>query len=113
MTQEMHQEQPPERREDQPISPGEIRPASPTVGKRLFVLLGIGFALFVLAVANPAPIKAAWEEFERIIHLRSDPLPASPAKLSDHEIEGLSAMAPKQQAELLLERAINHYAGAI
>jgi len=45
--------------------------------------------------------------------LKNAPLSASPAKLSDHEIEGLSAMAPQQQAQLLMERAINHYEGAI
>src|SRR5467141_5289528 len=99
--------------QDQPISPEGIRPANPGLGKRFFVVLAIGFAFVVLAAANPAPIKAAWAEFERIIQLKSDPLPASPAKLSGHEIEGLSSMAPQQQAELLMERAINHYEGAI
>lgn len=97
----------------QPVSPPEIRSASPLIGKRFLVLLGIGLALLVFAATNPGPVKAAWEEFERIINLRSDPLPASPAKLSEHEIEGLSARAPQQQAELLMERAINHYAGAV
>ena len=99
--------------QEPPITPEEIRPANPGLGKRFFVVLAIGFIFLLLAAANPAPIKAAWAEFERIIQLRSDPLPASPAKLSDHEIEGLSSMAPQQQAELLMERAINHYEGAI
>jgi len=99
--------------QEQPVSPAEIPPAARGLGKRSFVVLAIGFAFVVLAAANPAPIKAAWAEFERIIQLKSDPLPASPAKLSDHEIEGLSSMAPQQQAELLMERAINHYEGAI
>jgi hypothetical protein len=98
---------------DQPISPREIRPANPILGKRFFAVLAIGLTFLVLAAANPAPIKAAWAEFERIIQLKSDPLPASPAKLSTHEIEGLSSSAPQQQAELLIERAINHYEGAI
>src|SRR5712692_9661145 len=102
-----------EKVQDQPISPEEIRPANPGLGKRFFVFLAIGFIFLLLAAANPAPIKAAWAEFERIIQLKSDPLPASPAKLSGHEIEGLSSMAPQQQAELLMERAINHYEGAI
>src|SRR6202171_721632 len=99
--------------QEQSASQGEIRPETPTIGKSRLVFLAIGFTLLVLAAANPAPIKAAWAEFERIIQLRSDPLPASPAKLSGHEIEGLSSMAPQQQAELLMERAINHYEGAI
>ena len=36
----------------------------------------------------------------------------SAAVLSEHEIAALDSMAPQQQAELLLERAINHFAGA-
>jgi hypothetical protein len=95
------------------VSPGEIRPEAPPARKRFFVAFGLAALVVLLAVANPAPIKAAWAEFERIILLKSTPLPASPSKLSDHEIEGLAAMAPQQQAELLMERAINHYEGAI
>ena len=99
--------------QDQRASQGEVRPETPTVGTRRLVALVIMFALMLFAAANPAPIKAAWAEFERIIQLKSAPLPASPSKLSGHEIEGLSAMPPQQQAQLLMERAINHYEGAI
>src|SRR5258706_1145717 len=99
--------------QEQSASQGEIRPETPTIGKSRLVFLVIVFALTLFAAVNPAPIKAAWAEFERIIQLKSDPLPASPAKLSGHEIEGLSSMAPQQQAELLMERPINHYEGAI
>jgi len=97
----------------QPTSPGEIRPESSDSKNRIFVFAGLAFFLLLLATTNPASVKAAWEEFERIIQLKSDPLPASPAKLSGHEIEELSSMSPQQQAELLMERAINHYDGAI
>jgi HEAT repeat protein len=99
--------------QEPPVTPEEIRPETSGFGRRLLAALAIGFTFLVLAAANPAPIKAAWAEFERIIQLKSEPLPASPARLSDHEIESLSSMAPQQQAELLLERAINHYEGAI
>jgi hypothetical protein len=37
---------------------------------------------------------------------------ASANVLSEHEIEVLDAMSPQSQAELLLERSINHYRGA-
>jgi hypothetical protein len=37
---------------------------------------------------------------------------ASANVLSEHEIETLDEMPPQQQAELLLERSINHYRGA-
>jgi HEAT repeats len=66
-----------------------------------------------LAAAVPAPIKAAWDQFEILIQLKSEPLPASSTKLSTHEIEELAPARPQQQAERLLERAINHYDGAI
>src|SRR5712664_2407189 len=102
-----------EKVQDQPISPEEIRPANPGLGKRFFVVLAIGFIFLLLAAANPAPIKAAWAEFERIIQLKSNPLPASPANLSRHEIEGLPSVAQQQQPPLLMERATNHHEGAI
>ena len=38
--------------------------------------------------------------------------PTSAAVLSEHEIEVLDAMTPQGQAELLLERSINHFRGA-
>ena len=37
---------------------------------------------------------------------------ASASVLSEHHLEALKSMAPQQQAELLLERAINRYRGA-
>ena len=103
----------PEPPQEQSTSSEETHPATPTVGKSRLVVLIIAFAIVLFAAVNPAPVRAAWDAFERIIQLKSDPLPASPAKLSDHEIEGLSAMASQQQAQLLMERAINHYEGAI
>src|SRR3989442_6416785 len=38
--------------------------------------------------------------------------PTSAAVLSEHEIAALDSMTPQQQAELLLERCINHFVGA-
>ena len=38
--------------------------------------------------------------------------PASANLLSEHEIEVLDSLSPQSQAELLLERSINHYRGA-
>lgn len=64
-------------------------------------------------VLNPASAKAAWEEIANIIQLKSEPLPASPAKFSEHLNEGLANLSPQKQAELLLEETINHYDGAI
>jgi HEAT repeat protein len=103
----------PELSQQQSASPQEIRPATPSFAKRRLAILLLVCAIALFAAVNPVPVKAAWDAFERIIQLKGDPLPASPPRLSDHEIEGLSSMAPQQQAQLLLERAINHYDGAL
>ncbi len=56
--------------------------------------------------------RAAWTEITQFLSLHGKPVPASPAVLSQHEIERLDHQSPQKQAELLLERAINHYDGA-
>jgi HEAT repeat protein len=38
---------------------------------------------------------------------------ASPARLSDHQIEELERLDPQQQAEVLVQRAVNQYQGAL
>jgi HEAT repeats len=98
---------------EQPNSKGELRPETPQIGIRFVAMLGLTAVIFLLAAAHPASIRAAWAEIERIIQLKSAPLPASPARLSEHESETLDSMTPQKQAQLLLERAINHYDGAI
>ncbi len=95
-----------------PVSP-EIRPQGARRGFVLVAALVLALTTSVVAAANSASVKAAWEEIESVIQLKSTPLPASAPKLSGHEIEELPAMDPQQQAQLLMERAINHYAGAI
>jgi hypothetical protein len=99
--------------QEQPSSNGEIRPETPQIGVRFVAMLGLTGLLFLLAVSHPATIRAAWTEIESIIQLKSTPLPASPARLSEHESESLDSMTPQKQAQLLLERAVNHYDGAI
>ena len=56
--------------------------------------------------------RAAWEQFSEYLTLQGKPQPASPAIMSQHEIERLDRQSAQKQAELLLERAINHYDGA-
>jgi HEAT repeat protein len=89
-------------------SPEEIRRQTPRRGVRLFAILGFVLAIAIFAGTNPATTEAA-----RGTQLKSSPLPASAPKLSDHEIEALPSMTAQQQAQLLMERAINHYEGAI
>jgi HEAT repeat protein len=77
-------------------------------------VLSVATVMVLFAAAIPAPIRAAWDEFALRIQLQqSDPQSASPAKLSDHEIEEITALPAQQQAERLLERAVNHYEGAL
>src|SRR3954470_4484642 len=65
-----------------------------------------------MAAAGSGSLGAAWEPIARLITLQDAPRPASANVLSEHEIEVLDRMPPQGQAELLLERSINHYLGA-
>lgn len=67
---------------------------------------------FLFQFASSEKAKAAWEQIQDMLSLHGKPEPASPAVLSGHEIENLSRSSPQKQAELLLERAVNHYEGA-
>ena len=73
------------------------------------MLVGVFCALVVVSGGTA---QAAWNELSELLSLTGKPEPASPAVLSEHETEGLDRATPQAQAELLLERAINHYEGA-
>jgi HEAT repeats len=79
---------------------------------RVLVLTVCGIILFVGLATNPKTAQAAWEDIAQLIGLKGKPAPASANVLSEHEIENLDQMSPQSQATLLLERSINHYAGA-
>jgi HEAT repeat protein len=86
----------------------------PRGAKSLMVVLSLALGLIFFAAAIPAPIRAAWDEFSLKMQLQQNPpQSASPSKLSDHEIEELANLPAQQQAERLLERAVNHYDGAL
>jgi hypothetical protein len=68
-------------------------------------------ALVFLFAGTPTA-RAAWQELSQLLSLEGKPEPASANVLSEHEIEVLDQMTPQSQAELLLERSINHYRGA-
>jgi hypothetical protein len=70
-----------------------------------------GSVLLALFVGTPTA-RAAWQELAQFLSLHGNPEPASANVLSEHEIEVLDEMTPQHQAELLLERSINHYRGA-
>src|SRR5882762_3499768 len=86
----------------------------PRGAKSLVVVLSLAMVLIFIAAAIPAPIRAAWDEFSLRMQLQQiQPQSASPSKLSDHEIEEIANLPAQQQAERLLERAVNHYDGAL
>jgi HEAT repeat protein len=91
------------------------RSTEPRGARSLMVVLSLALVLIFFAAAIPAPIRAAWDEFSLRMQLQqqSEPQAASPSKLSDHEIEELANLPAQQQAERLLERAVNHYDGAL
>ena len=66
----------------------------------------------VILLVGSGTARAAWQEIAEFLSLFGDPEPASANVLSEHEIEALDQMEPQHQAELLLERSINHYRGA-
>jgi hypothetical protein len=74
-------------------------------------LAATAFLLGTIA-AGSGSLRAAWEPIARFISLEDPPTPASANVLSEHEIAVLDEMPPQSQAELLLERSINHYRGA-
>jgi hypothetical protein len=76
----------------------------------LLTLTGL-LVLFGIAAAS-GQVQTVWEQVEAILGLQGKPKPASASVLSTHEIEGLDSMPAQGQAELLLERSINHYDGA-
>jgi HEAT repeat protein len=78
---------------------------------RATIVAGTAFLLGTVA-AGSGTLGAAWEPIARLISLQDPPKPASASVLSEHEIAVLNEMPPQSQAELLLERSINHYRGA-
>src|SRR6202011_1404426 len=77
---------------------------------RVLFAVAVGVLLAAFFVTGNA--RAAFEQVTKFLTLQGRPEPASPAVLSEHEIESLDRQTPQQQAELLLQRAINHYDGA-
>jgi hypothetical protein len=82
-----------------------------SINWRTTTLAAAAFLLGSIA-AGSGTLRAAWEPIVRFVSLQDAPKPASANVLSEHEIAVLDDMSPQNQAELLLERAINHYRGA-
>jgi HEAT repeat protein len=79
---------------------------------RILLIDGIATIVGLVIAMQATPVRAAWQEIAAVLGLRGKPVSASPAIMSEHELERLDQMHPQKQAELLLERATNHYDGA-
>jgi HEAT repeats len=91
-----------------PVSPERVSAARRS--RAICALIG-GVLLATIWVGTGAA-RAGWEQISHFLSLQGKPELASANVLSEHEIELLDSMSPQSQAELLLERSINHYAGA-
>ena len=80
--------------------------------RRRTTLAVAGGLVLALLLAGTSPARAARDQIVQLLSLHGTPAPASANVLSEHETGALDSMAPQDQAELLLERSINHYAGA-
>jgi HEAT repeat protein len=76
-------------------------------GTRLFLSLAIVLTT-ALALAGQNVIAG----LEALLQLSGTPVAASAATISEHELEEINAMPAQDQVMRLLERTINHYAGA-
>jgi hypothetical protein len=79
--------------------------------RRRLSLALLGGLVVVSVLGGAATARAAWDDIAQFLHLQGPPAPASSSVLSEHEIDALDGMPAQSQAELLLERSINHYAG--
>jgi hypothetical protein len=77
---------------------------------RILFAVMAGISLALIFVSGSA--RATFTELAQFLSLRGKPKPASPAIISQHELERLDGQSPQAQAQLLLERSINHYHGA-
>lgn len=98
------------------LGPGsDLRPRGPRDPQALrvrVIAVLIAGGLMGLLFAGTSSARAAWNQIADLLSLQGKPQPASPAILSQHEIESLDQQSPQNQAQLLLERSINHYDGA-
>jgi HEAT repeat protein len=75
------------------------------------LLVGLAAASLTLLFTTQTA-RAAWQELAVYLGLVGPVERVSANVLSEHEIEALDGMPPQSQAQLLLERTINHFSGA-
>ena len=95
------------RPENDPFSTENPRPR-----RSLVVVAAVCGILAGTLLMGTDTARAAWQEIAQLLSLHGKPEPASANVLSEHETEVLDHITPQSQAQLLLERSINHYRGA-
>src|SRR3954468_1074434 len=103
--------QPPEPDAEEGYS-AEVDTAGQQRRLKLIVVPAVLFLLLGLLYLKSDTVHAAWADLKVSLGLAGAPVAASPANLSEHESEELDGLPAQVQAQRLLERAINHYAGA-
>src|SRR4051812_38437054 len=78
------------------------------------LLLGLFLAVLLVFASRSGALQALAEIILSGHHLPAQgaPVAATQAKLSEHEIEALERLPPQQQAERLMQAAVNHDEGA-
>jgi HEAT repeats len=105
----------PDPRMEQAVPPPENDPlsvASAHPRRWRVIAAAVGGILAGTLLMGTGTPRAAWQEIAQLLSLHGKPEPASANVLSEHETEVLDQMTPQNQAQLLLERSINHYRGA-
>jgi hypothetical protein len=103
--------QPPELDAEEGYS-AEVDTAGQQRRLKLIVVPAVVFLLLGLLYLKSDTVHAAWADLKVSLGLAGAPVAAGPGNLSEHESEELDGLPAQVQAQRLLERAMNHYAGA-
>ena len=82
------------------------------LGKRPILKLVLLVLIAVVATNPRATAQALLGVVAKVVALSGDPMFATHAVLSEHEIERINTLSPQEQAETLMRRAVNRYDGA-
>ena len=90
-------------------APIDVRPRRVSHGLRLAIFSSaIALPLAFFLALKPTSARVVWEEFARMIELKSGAI-ARPERFPSLTDESLARMAPQAQAELLLEETVSDY----
>src|SRR5215467_2179068 len=87
-------------------------PKEPSLGRLRLLGIAVGLLVALVFGSQSGSAQSVWQAIAQFIGLHGKPEPASANVLSEHENSELGKMSRQAQAELLLERSINHYRGA-